>query len=131
MSTFNVELEERLIAFAAGLRNLTHALPDDRNCHLTFQLNYSAAEPALIYGEAQHADDPKEFLSLLKLCLRELRKLNIMLRIVKNLRGAEELSTDPLIDESGQLIAILSKSVKTKKSNMANEKKTSMEENLV
>ena len=128
MSTFNVELEERLIAFASSLRTLTQGLPDsEKPCHLMFQLNYSAAEPALLYAEAQSADNAKEFLALLKHCLRELRKVNIILRIVKNLPATEALSTTAIIEESGHLIAILAKSVKTKKSNMANGKKEKAE----
>jgi four helix bundle protein len=128
MSTFKVELEERLIAFAAMTRRMFDGLPESiKGCNLGFQIACGASAPAFTYAEAQSADTSKEFLSKLKLCLSDLRQLHISMRITKQLSEVDATSVDPVIEECGQLVALFTKSVKTKKTNIANGKKEEAE----
>ena len=132
MNTFKIELEERLIGFAAMAMTLSEELPDSLGAkNLAAQLVRIGTGPALNYAAAQSAYSPRDFLSKLKLCLKDLRETQICLRIVKRKQFLADHIVEPLLEECGHLIALFSKSVKTKKTNMLNEKKAKLEESLV
>ena len=132
MSTFKYELEERLIGFAATVMSLSEELPDTLGAgNLATILTRSATAPALNYAAAQSAFSPRDFLSKLKLCLKDLRETQIALRMVKRKQFLPDTVIDAVLEECNSLIALFAKSVKTKKNNMLNEKKAKLEENLV
>ena len=128
MSTFKYELEERLIGFAATVMSLTEQLPSTPGAtNLAAQLVRSGTAPALSYAAAQSAYSPRDFLSKLRLCLKDLREAQIGLRIVKQKQFLDEAVIESALEECNHLIALLAKSVKTKKNNMLNEVKAKLE----
>ena len=61
------DLEERLIDFAAGIIDISEALPKTfAGNHLGSQLLRSGTSPALHYGEAQAAESPADFVHKMK-----------------------------------------------------------------
>ncbi len=128
MSTFKYELEERLIGFAATVMTLTEQLPSNLGAtNLAAQLVRVGTAPALNYAAAQSAYSPRDFLSKLKLCLKDLREAQIGLRIVKQKQFLEDTTVESALEECNHLIALFAKSVKTKKNNMLNEVKAKLE----
>jgi len=128
MSTFKYELEERLIGFAAIVMTLSEELPGSLGANnLAAHLVRTGTAPALNYAAAQSAYSPRDFLSKLKLCLKDLRDTQISLRIAKQKQFLNESVVDPALEECNHLIAIFAKSVKTKKNNMLNEVKAKLE----
>jgi four helix bundle protein len=133
MSTFKYELEERLIGFAATVMSISDQLPLSNlgAANLASHLVRCATAPALNYAAAQSATSPRDFLAKLKLCLKDLRETQIALRITLRKKFIDEPVVEPTLEECNHLIGLFSKSVKTKRNNMLNEKKARMEENLV
>jgi four helix bundle protein len=77
------DLEERLIAFAAVMIDVSEALPKTfAGNHLGGQLLRSGTSPALHYGEAQAAESPADFIHKMKVCLKELRETYNCLRVI-------------------------------------------------
>ena len=125
MNNFKIELEERLIGFAAMVLRASEALPGHlKDSYLAGQIATAGIAPALSYSDAQPADTPKEFLNKLKGCLKALRENHIYWRIVKKVSEPDAQHIDPLLEECSHLTALLAKSVKTKKQNMAEDGKT-------
>lgn len=109
------DLEERLLEFALGIIAVVEKLPDNKVCnHLGGQLLRSGTSPALNYGEAQAAESKKDFIHKLRIVLKELRETSVCLKILDR---KSLLSNDSLVAESGELIAIFSKSIVTAKAN--------------
>ena len=110
------DLEERLIKFALSVLTIVDSLPDTKVCnHLGSQLLRSGTSPALNYGEAQAAESRKDFCHKLQVILKELRESSISLRILF-LRG--HLESEMTLQESRELVAIFSASVKTTKASI-------------
>lgn len=131
MNNFKVELEERLIAFAATVLKAVEALPEHiRDTCLAEQIAGAAIAPALSYS-AQPADTPKEFLNKLKGCLKALRENHIYWRIVKKASESDAQYIDPILEECNSLAALLAKSVKTKKQNLAEDGKAKEADALI
>ncbi len=114
-----IDLENRLIAFAVHIIQLTEKLPNTRaGNHLANQLVRSGTSPALNYGEAQSAESRKDFVHKLKIILKELRESQICLIIIlqsKIYRNNDELNI--LIAENDELISIFYRSIETAKKN--------------
>jgi four helix bundle protein len=117
------DLEERLIAFAIQIINLTDQLPVTKaGSALGNQIVRSGTSPALNYGEAQSAESKKDFIHKLKIILKELRETHICLKIIQG----SQIKTDRQIvsstmNECNELISIFVKSVETAKSKIENE----------
>ena len=113
------QLEERLIMFAVNVTNLAEKLPPTKTGnHVAGQLIRSSTSPAPNYGEAQSAESRRDFIHKIKVCLKELREVNVWLRFVvhKRMIGTDSQIQD-LLKESDELIAIFVKSVATAKNN--------------
>ena len=122
MSTFKYDLEDRLVGFAVMILTLSESLPKRFGIKsLANQLVRSGTSPALNYGEAQSAESPKDFLHKLRLCLKELRETQICLQIVKRKPYLEIDLVNPVLNECGELVAIFTASIETKKRNMQRE----------
>jgi len=107
-------LEDRLVDFAVNVLDLVESLPETRaSMHLGGQLLRSATSPALNYGEAQSAESRKDFVHKLKVILKELRESSICLRIMDK---RSLLKNHDVLNESKELVAIFTKSVKTAES---------------
>jgi four helix bundle protein len=101
------DLEDRLVDFAVSVLDLVESLPETR------QLLRSGTSPALNYGEAQSAESRKDFVHKLKVILKELRESSICLRIMDK---RSLLQSHEVLNESKELVAIFTKSVRTAES---------------
>ena len=105
------DLEDRLVEFAVNILDFVESLPETRaSMHLGGQLLRSGTSPALNYGEAQSAESRKDFVHKLKVILKELRESSICLRIMDK---RSLLKNHEMLNESKELVAIFTKSVKT------------------
>ncbi len=93
-------------------------LPNTRaGQNLEYQLSKSGTAPALLYGEAQAAESPADFIHKMKLVLKEIRESRVNLRIINEKPVVvSELVTSTLA-ECNQLMAIFLKSIETAKKN--------------
>jgi four helix bundle protein len=111
------DLEERLIAFAIRMLEVSEILPrTNAGIHLSGQLVRSGTSPAFNYGEAQAAESSGDFIHKIGIVLKELRETSICLKII--IRKPLIKDIDPImkdLSECSELIAIFAKSVKTAK----------------
>ena len=81
------DLEDRLIRFACSCLDICDILPNTKAAqNLAYQLSKSSTAAALIYGEAQAAESPADFIHKMKIVLKEIRESRINLRIIKEKR---------------------------------------------
>jgi four helix bundle protein len=71
----------------------------------------------LVYGEAQAAESPADFLHKMKVTLKEIRESRVNLRIIKQKPVIDHSKIDEALNEVNQLMAIFLKSIETAKSN--------------
>jgi len=113
------DLQDRLIAYAVRIINLSEALPNTKaGKHVSSQILRSGTSPAPNYGEAQSAESPADFIHKLKISLKELKETEIWLKIIvkaKMIKPASQLIL--LLEETDELIAILFASTQTAKKN--------------
>lgn len=79
----------------------------------------SGTSPALNYGEAQGAENSKDFIHKMGICLKELRETLVCLKIIekaKLITDAKILSVAKV--EANELISIFVSSIKTSKNNL-------------
>jgi four helix bundle protein len=112
------DLEDRLIKFACLCLSVCELLPNTKaGQNLEYQLSKSGTAPALIYGEAQAAESPADFIHKIKLVLKEIRESRVNLRIIYE---KPVITKDIIINtlkECNELMAIFLKSVETAKKN--------------
>jgi four helix bundle protein len=111
------DLDERLIKFSVAVLDFSEKLPDTKAAtHLCGQLVRSATAPALVYGEANAAESPSDFVHKMGIALKELRETHNCLRIIQLKRYFRETNAiERLIDENIQLIKIFGSSINTVK----------------
>lgn len=113
------DLEERLIAFAIRMLEVSELLPKtNAGIHLSGQLVRSGTSPAFNYGEAQAAESSRDFIHKIGIVLKELRETSICLKIIIRkplVKDIDSIKKD--LSECSELIAIFAKSVKTAKGN--------------
>ena len=69
------DLEDRLIKFACLCLDVCDLLPATKaGDNLQYQLSKSSTASALIYGEAQAAESPNDFLHKMKMVLKKIRE---------------------------------------------------------
>lgn len=118
------DLEDRLIRFACTCLAICELLPPTRaGQNLEHQLCRSATAPALIYGEAQAAESPADFIHKMKLVLIEIRETRINLRIINEKPIIKNEIVELAQKECNELMAIFLKSVETAKFNQAQKSK--------
>jgi len=112
-------LQDRLVGYAVRIIKLSEALPETKaGKHVSSQILRSGTSPAPNYGEAQSAESKADFVHKLKIALKELREIEIWLKIITEAQmvKSEALLTPP-VRETDELIAILFKSVETARKN--------------
>ena len=118
------DLEDRLIDLAVRIIRTAESLPKNKvGKHIAGQLIRSGTSPAANYAEAQGAESRADFIHKMKMGLKELREINVWLRIIIRAELIKPVTKlEQLLDENDQLISIFVKSVKTAKLN--NNKKS-------
>ena len=112
------DLEDRLINFACSCLDVCDFLPNSKaGNNLEYQLSKSSTASALIYGEAQAAESPVDFLHKMKMVLKEIRETRVNLRIIQVKPVIKNSKVDLALNEANQLMAIFLKSIETARSN--------------
>ena len=113
------DLEDRLLAFAVEIVDLTEALPNTRAAnHIAGQLLRSGTSPFGNHGELESAESRKDFIHKLKVCLKELRETRRWLRLLGRLKKTKAPATLPAcLNEAEELIRIFVASIRTAERN--------------
>ena len=113
-----LQLDERLIVFAATIIDVAESLPRSlAGRHLAGQLVRSGTSPGMNYGEAQGAESRNDFIHKMKIALKELRETFICLRIIEKKKWILNETLSIVLDENNQLISIFVKSILTAQQN--------------
>jgi four helix bundle protein len=111
------DLGERLLEYGARIIRLVEALPKTVvGRRIGDQLLRSGMAVGANYEEARAAESTDDFIHKLQLALKELRESYYWLRLLARAKVVPPERLHDLSDESGQLIAVLSKAVATAKS---------------
>lgn len=113
------DLEERLVEFAARVVEVVEALPSTRaGNYIAGQLIRCGLAPALLYGEAQAAESPDDFVHKMKIILKELKESRVCLKLIIRKEMIKPIARlDGLRNECDQLIKIIAASIETAKKN--------------
>ena len=110
------DLAERLFEFAVVVVKLTQRLPGSfAGRHVGRQLLKSGTSAGANYEESQAAESRDDFVHKLQVALKELREANFWLRLIARTGIAKGDGLETMVDESRQLVAMLSKAVATAK----------------
>ena len=111
----NAELEERITKFAARSVRVCEALPPRRigTSNIADQLLRASMSVAANYAEATQAESRKDFVHKLKIALKELTESRTWLKVIVAAEYLDVSRLSDLIDETDQLMRILSSSVIT------------------
>ena len=112
-----IELEDRIVAFAARCVKVCSALPVKNVGSASFadQLFRASTSVAANYAEACEAESGKDFVHKLKIAMKELSETRIWLKLIGESGYVEKGKLADLIGESKELSRILSASVITTK----------------
>jgi four helix bundle protein len=118
METKKYNLEDRLVKFACICLDVCDLLPNTKVAqNLVHQLSKSSTATALVYGEAQAAESPADFIHKMKVVLKEIRETRINLRIISEKPILIDEKIILAFKESNELMAIFLKSIETAKKN--------------
>lgn len=119
MEVKKFDLENRLVKFACTCLEVCELLPVTKiGINLEYQLSKSATATALIYGEAQAAESPADFLHKIKMVLKEIRETRVNLRIINEKPVLVHEIVTMALKENNELMAIFLKSIDTAKNNL-------------
>jgi four helix bundle protein len=108
------EFSERLWDFAVQVAELIERLPDTRvGRHVAGQLLRCGTSSAPNYDESRSAESSRDFVHKLGVATKEMRETRGWLRFIVKLKLPVDAPLPRLIDESEQLLRMLSKSVRT------------------
>ena len=109
-----VNLEDRLLDYAAGIIRLVGDIPPNRaGNHVAGQLLRSGTSPLPNHGEAQAAESRRDFVHKFKICLKELRESRRWLRLTHRSGLLTLDQVQLLLTETEELIRIFVTSIKT------------------
>lgn len=113
---WRAQFQERLITFSVNIIRLIDLLPKTPAGYaISNQLARAATSIGANFHEAQDASSLKDFIQKMSIALREARETNYWLVIIKQSKLSTADVVESLIVESGELIAILTSSVKSSK----------------
>ena len=112
------DIRDRTYIFGIRIINFCRKLPSDRvSGAICSQLVRSGTSIGANTEEAQDAMSRADFVKTLSIALKEARETYYWLRILRDAKMVTGSEIEDLIDESGQLVRILVKIVKTTKGN--------------
>jgi len=119
MSTPNYNLEDRLVKFSGDVILFSKTLPSDKaGKTIEDQIVRSSISAALNYGEVQGTGTDKDFISKMRIVLKELKETRVGLKIARYLNYGNNQSLTYLQKECGELIAISATRIKNKEARM-------------
>ncbi len=102
-------LEDRTLEFAKKVVDLVKELPRNiANLELSSQIIRSAGSVGANYREANDSLGKKDFIMRLRISRKEAKETYYWLQLISHSNSALKESIDLLLDESSQLIKILS-----------------------
>ena len=105
---YALSLTERLFRFAINTFDLLKTIGREKDFDVfRYQLSKSTTSIGANYEEAQGAFSVKEFASKIGICLKEAREANYFLRLILELKIADENKCQKLVDESEELKNII------------------------
>lgn len=114
-SSKKFDLEERLVAYAGEISLFVEKLPQTYTCeYCGKQLTRSSGSTALNFGESQGTVTNKDYVHKVSLSVKELKESRVALKILRYVKVYDEVVLDNILDETEQLIAILSKIILNK-----------------
>ncbi len=111
--SYRSDIRERTFAFALRIVKMIRAIEkaeryrSDSSSTLRRQLLRSATSVGANLEEAKGAESQADFLHKLRVALKEARETHYWLRLLRAADFVEEKNTDDLLDESDQIIGIL------------------------
>jgi four helix bundle protein len=113
----SVELQGRLIAFAARVVEISGKLPrTEEGRHICSQIIRSGTATASNYAEARGAESRPDFIHKLRIVLKELNETAVWLQLISQCLLLSAEISGPLIAENQELCRIIAASVKTARS---------------
>jgi four helix bundle protein len=107
-------LAERLVSFAIRIIQLVQAFPKNATGkHVGNQLLRSGTAPGANYEEARGAESRADFVHKLGIVLKELKESRYWLTVTDQVPLVKGDRLGPLLNECGELIAIIAKSIFT------------------
>jgi len=107
-SKYSIKLTNRLFQFAIKTFGLLKTISKEKEYDVfRYQLSKSATSIGANYEEAQGAFSIKEFASKIGICLKEARETNYFLRLMRELKIADNNQCQILVDESEELKKII------------------------
>ncbi len=114
------QFDERYLMFGVAALRLIEFLPKNKiGSHVGDQLFRSATSPGAHLQEARAAESRADFIHKMTMALKEIREAKYWLELVSRLVMVPTDLSLPLLKEADELVAILTKSVVTAKSNTA------------
>ena len=113
----------RLLDFAVRAIKLARALPRDMTAqHIARQILRSGTSAGANYEEARGAESHADFVHKIGIVLKELKETRYWLMVISQAKLLRVSHLRPLLDESGELCAIIGQSVITAKKRRASAK---------
>lgn len=119
-------LEDRLLAFASAVIDLSEKLPVSRaGNHIAGQILRSGTSPLPNHGEAEAAESRADFIHKLRICLKELRETRRWASLIAHRAWcANDATLLFVLSEADELIRIFNRSVLTAVANSPRPKPT-------
>ena len=111
------DIKQRTFEFSVRIVKLARALPKDVIFNIGSQLLRSGTSIGANVEEAQNCGTRKEFIHTLTISLKEARETEYWLRIINEVKLADQDLVDELLLEVNELIRILTSIVKKAKIN--------------
>jgi len=113
------QLEDRLIDFCVLIIGLWKELDKTyAGKQLAQQMTRASISAPLNYGEAQLGESKKDFIHKIRISLKELKEVNVALKICFRARLLDREKNASVYQESNELVAIFLKTVSTAKANL-------------
>ncbi len=110
------DIAERLLDFAVAVVHLAADLPEHyAGRHVERQLVRSGTGGGSNYEEARSAESRADFVHKLSVATKELRESHYWLRLIERAQLGKAQDVRPLVAEAGELVAILTASIRTAK----------------
>ena len=108
------DLEDRLVLFSVSVIETQKSLYRSyAGIELSKQITRASISAALNYGEAQLAESRRDFVHKLRLTLKELKEIQVGVRICARAKLLGTNETNNLAKEAEELVAIFIRSVQT------------------
>ena len=115
----NDPLSSKSLHFAIRILNLSKYLREEKKEFLiSNQIMRSGTNPGAMVREATQAESGKDFIHKLSIALKELNETQYWLELLKATNYISEKEFNSLIENSIELLKLLTASIKTKKRNL-------------